>query len=67
MTFKPGDILEAEADYCWSGEKVMWRKGQQARITTVMTCHVTIIPTGKRRAFEVPKTHPMKLVSRPDQ
>ena len=62
MTYQPGDILEAEADFCWRGERVMWKTGTKARVRFAYTHQLVVVPLGKKRGIEIPNNHPMKLV-----
>jgi hypothetical protein len=57
-----GDIVEADVDYLWRGDRVVWRKGQQGRIVMVFLLTFKVIPAGKHRSIEVEKSHPHHLV-----
>jgi hypothetical protein len=67
MQYKRGDILEAEADFTWLGGRVMWKSGTRAHIKFAYTYQLVVVPAGKKRGFEVPTNHRMKLVERPTE
>lgn len=64
MTYDTGDIIQADADYLWRGDRIVWRKGEKGKITLNFSLSFKIIPEGKRRSIEVEKSHPHHLISK---
>ena len=64
MNYRPGDIIQADADYFWRGDRVVWHKGEKGKITMNFLLSFKVIPEGKRRSIEVEKSHPHHLVSK---
>ena len=62
MSTQPEEIIQADADYLWRGDRVMWRKGQQATVKRVYPFTMLVLPEGRKRSIEIERSHPHHVV-----